>query len=103
MFHRAGMREPELNVPVTFDGGGWMLEGDFVWRRERVIGEYQGAHHATIRQRGVDHSRRLLAEDDGWTFLEVFADDVFTRSRRIGTLKRFAAALGVAPAQLHLW
>lgn len=71
MFHRAGLPEPELNALVTFDGGGRMLEGGFVWRRARVLDEYQGAQHATIRQRGVDHSRRLLAEDDGWIFLEV--------------------------------
>ncbi|KGN41369.1 hypothetical protein N801_07415 [Knoellia aerolata DSM 18566] len=103
MFHRASLPEPELNVPVMFEEGGWMLEGDFVWRRQRVIGEYQGAHHATIRQRGVDHSRRLLAEDDGWTFLELFADDVFTRSRRIATLTRLGATLGVPAGDLHLW
>lgn len=108
MFHRGGLPAPELNVSVRFDdesgseGGGWMLEGDFVWRAQRVIGEYQGKHHKDIRQRAVDVARRHLAEDEGWTFVEIFAGDVYVRPKRISMLRRLARELGVPKADLNL-
>ncbi|KGN30919.1 hypothetical protein N802_05845 [Knoellia sinensis KCTC 19936] len=109
MFRRGGLPSPELNATVTFeshdgDGGtaGWLLEGDFVWRAQKVIGEYQGNHHAAISQRAVDVARRHLAEDEGWTFVEIFAGDVYTRSKRISMLRRLGRALGVSEADLNL-
>lgn len=107
MFERAGLPTPELNVAVEFDGGegngaGWMLEGDFVWRDQRVIGEYQGKQHGEIRQRAIDVARRHLAEDEGWTFVEIFAGDVYTRPKRIAMLRRLGRALGVPPSDLNL-
>lgn len=108
MFHRGGLPSPELNVNVEFDNGeadggaGWMLEGDFVWREQRVIGEYQGKHHKEIRQRAVDVARRHLAEDEGWTFVEIFAGDVYTRPKRIAMLRRLARELSVPPEDLKL-
>lgn len=109
MFWRGGLPTPELNVEVSFDDaeagtgrGGWMLEGDFVWRQQRVIGEYQGKHHEDICQRAVDVSRRHLAEDDGWTFVEIFAGDVYTRPKRIAMLRRLGRALGVTESELRL-
>ena len=79
-----------------------MLEGDFVWRRQRVVAEYQGEHHKTIGQRAVDVARRHLAEDEGWTFVEIFAGDVFTRAKRIAMLRRLGRALDVPEGQLNL-
>lgn len=108
VFARAGLPTPELNVAVHFNGadddttGGWLLEGDFVWRKQRVIAEYQGKHHATIGQRAVDATRRSLAEEEGWTFVEVFAGDVYTRPKRIALLRRLARALGVPDSALTL-
>lgn len=108
MFHRGGLPAPELNVDVEFDDGGgqgaagWMLEGDFVWREQRVIGEYQGKHHKDIRQRAIDVSRRHLAEDEGWTFVEIFAGDVYTRPKRIAMLRRLGRELGVPTSTLNL-
>ena len=109
VFARGGLPDPELNAAVHFDadvrgdeGGGWMLEGDFVWRRQRVMAEYQGEHHATIGQRSVDVARRHLAQDEGWTFVEVFAGDVFNRAKRIAMLRRLGRALGVPDVDLNL-
>ncbi|MFC7487106.1 hypothetical protein ACOCJ7_00815 [Knoellia sp. CPCC 206453] len=112
MFHRGGLPAPELNVSVEFEdgagegavdgGAGWMLEGDFVWREQRVIGEYQGKHHKEIRQRAVDVARRHLAEDEGWTFVEIFAGDVYTRPKRIAMLRRLGRELGVPDSDLNL-
>lgn len=107
MFQRGGLPTPELNVAVEFEdaggsGAGWMLEGDFVWRDQRVIGEYQGKHHRGIGQRAVDVARRHLAEDEGWTFVEIFAGDVYTRPKRIAMLRRLGRALGVPGSDLDL-
>ena len=95
MFHRAGFPEPQLNASVYFDDGGWLLDGDLVWREQRVIGEYQGRDHASIRRRSYDASRAGLAHDEGWTLLELYAEDVYRAPRRRDTLRRFGAAMGL--------
>ena len=102
MFVRAGFPEPAVNLPVLAGGGDWLLEGDLVWEEQRVIGEYQGRHHASIRQRSHDASRMALAVDEGWTVIEIFHDDVVRPPRRVACLRRFATALGLDPGRLHL-
>ena len=102
MFHRAGFPEPLVNEAIRDEAGQFLLEGDLVWRAQRVIGEYQGQHHASIRRRSADSSRASVAEDHGWTVLEIFAEDVHQRPRRMACLTRFARALGVDPATLRI-
>jgi broad specificity phosphatase PhoE len=98
VFLAAGFPEPRLNAAVRDQAGGWLLEGDLVWEKERVVGEYQGEQHAALRQRAVDAQRRHLAEDAGWTVLEIFHEDVVRPARRHTLLQRFARALGL-PAE----
>jgi hypothetical protein len=97
LFVRHGLPEPELNVAVTArDGSGFLCRSDFVWRDWRVIGEYQGEHHFGGYERGDDDiARRLLAEDDGWKYVEITKSDVFHPARRHGLLQRLARYLGV--------
>ena len=102
MFRRAGLPEPAVNRPVFHRDGQWLLEGDFVWEAERVIGEYQGSDHASIRRRSHDASRQALAQDDGWRLLEIYAEDVYRPARRVDCLRRFAAALGLDPSSLDI-
>jgi hypothetical protein len=102
MFHRAGFPEPELNAPVRDAHGGWLLEGDFVWRRQRVVGEYQGADHRTRKRRSADSSRATTAEANGHRVLEIHAEDVFGGARRRACLRRFARALELDPADLTI-
>lgn len=98
---RAGLPEPELNVAIS-GHGGWLLEGDLVWRRERVIAEYQGEHHGGRRRRSMDEARRALAEDEAWTVVEIYAEDHHHPPRRRALLRRLAGHLGVDPASLEL-
>jgi hypothetical protein len=85
VFHRAGFPEPELNGAIHASDGGWLAEGDLVWRAQRVIGEYQGAGHAGIRNRSLDAYRNGSLVDKGWTVLEIFAEDLAEGTRRVGS------------------
>jgi len=102
MFVRAGFPEPSLNTSVLDVDGGWLLTGDLVWEKKRVVAEYQGATHAPIRQRSHDADRMAVAVDDGVRMFEVFAEDVFDSRRRIRLLTRIAKALGLDPGQLRI-
>ena len=77
MFVHAGFPEPEVNADVFDAHGGWLLEGDLVWRRQRVVGEYQGVDHASIRRRSADASRATSAEAEDYRILEIYSEDVF--------------------------
>ena len=102
MFHRAGFPQPELNAPVRDAHGGWLLEGDFVWRRQRVVGEYQGSDHGSIKRRSADASRATTAEANDYQLLEIYAEDVFGGARRRACLRRFARALELDPSTLSI-
>lgn len=60
MFREWGLPEPELNVDVH-DESGWLATVDYLWREQRVVGEYYGeVHAASWRQ---DLGRTGLLED----------------------------------------
>lgn len=102
MFVRAGFPEPEVNAALTDQAGEWLAEGDLVWREQRVVGEYQGADHASRRGRSRDASRRTSLEGEDWTVLEIWAEDVLLGGRRTACLLRFAHELGIDPRRLAL-
>ena len=102
MFVRAGFPEPMVNRDVHGRDGQWLLEGDLVWEAQRVIGEYKGRDHASIRQRSYDADRRAVADDEDWTVLEIYAADVYQPGRRTACLRRFARALGLDPVGLMI-
>ena len=102
MFVSAGFPEPEVNAPLTSSSGEWLGEGDLVWRPQRLVGEYQGEHHAARRRRSEDAFRRALVEDHGWRLKELWAEDVRRGARRVATLTSFARALDLAPATLRI-
>lgn len=102
MFVGAGFPEPEVNAPILDGAGTWLLEGDLVWRRERVVAEYQGSDHAARERRSADAHRAGLARDQGWTVVELFAEDVLRPARRITTLVRVARELGLDVRDLRI-
>jgi hypothetical protein len=102
MFHRAGFPEPALNSAVYDSNGGWLLEGDLVWHKHRVIGEYQGADHASRKRRSADSARTGLAGDEDHTVIEIYAEDVYGRARRRTLLRRFARAMSLDAATLQI-
>lgn len=102
MFVRAGFPEPEPGGVIHDEAGEFLAEGDLVWRRERVVGEYQGADHAQIGRRSIDANRRHLLEDCGWTVRELFAEDIYRRPRRVATMEAVARLLGLNPSTLMI-
>ena len=102
MFVRAGFPEPEVNADVLDSHGGWLLEGDLVWHQQRVVGEYQGSDHASLKRRSADASRTTSAEAEDYRILEIYAEDVYRRARRRACLIRFARAIALDPSRLRI-
>jgi GNAT superfamily N-acetyltransferase len=102
MFVDAGFPEPEVNAPLTDAVGGWLAEGDLVWRRQRVVGEYQGEQHADRGRRSADAFRQGLVESHDWQVKELWAEDLHRGPRRRWTLNSFAQALHLDPATLRI-
>lgn len=72
-----GLPEPELNGLITDAHGGFLAYGDLVYRRERVVVEYDGwQHERDARQRQHDLRRRELLEAEGWRVVVVTVADL---------------------------
>jgi len=74
-FRAAGFPEPELNVAVRDRVGRWLGLGDFVWRAQRVVAEYDGDYHFTVAQRRHDQLRRRAMRTGDWTVIELNGAD----------------------------
>lgn len=97
LFGRAGLPEPELNVDIHDPDGGWLATGDFVWREDMVVGEYQGEAHFGDYARGdKDVVRRRALEAIGWMYVDFTKDDYFRGPRRLELVRRVAGGLGRA-------
>lgn len=75
--HSAGLPEPEVNVDIYDDHGGWLARGDLVFRKWKVLVEYDGwQHERDAEQRQWDHLRREQLEAAGWRVIVVTAEDM---------------------------
>lgn len=93
LFARGGLPEPELNAPIFDDAGEWLAFGDLVWRKRRVVAEFDGDYHRTDRRQWqIDVARRESVQESGWTYLQLtarmvtvpaYADRLVTRLRRL--------------------
>jgi len=66
-FVASGLPAPELNQDGFDNEGIWLGRVDMLWRKQRVIVEYEGDQHRTDRlqwQRDIERVRRLEAA--GW-------------------------------------
>jgi very-short-patch-repair endonuclease len=55
---------------------GKRYRADIAFPAQRLVLEYQGGHHQDTEQWRKDVTRRAALEADGWTVLEIAADDV---------------------------
>lgn len=104
MIVRAGLPQPELNVHIVSRSGRWLAMGDFVWRQQRVVGEFNGVEwHEGPEQHEHDGIRRGGLERDGWTVVDIVADDVFEANSRTAKLSELADELGSDLRSLRLF
>lgn len=103
----ARLPEPEVNGWIINDAGIAIARGDLVYRRYKVIVEYDGWHHERdALQRQKDHLRRERLEAAGWTVIVVTAADL---KDPLGIVRRVHAALaaggycGPAPVMSTTW
>ncbi len=75
--HSAGLPEPELNADIHDEHGRWLARGDLVYRRWKVVVEYDGwQHERDAAQRQWDHLRREQLEAAGWRVIVVTTADL---------------------------
>ena len=78
-----GLPEPEVNVDILDDHGTWLARGDLVYRRWKILVEYDGwQHERDAAQRQRDHLRREALEAAGWRIIVITVEDM----RRPGTV-----------------
>ena len=102
LFAHAGFPEPEVNADVHDDHGGWLGEGDLVWRERRIVVEYQSEYHVDRRQRSRDSAKASAFLGAGWTVHEMWAEDCGPGVRQVTFLRRVARSLAIRPGDLGL-
>ncbi len=68
---RAGLPEPEVNVPIITDDGGRHHEPDLSYRRYRIGIEYEGEQHGEELQIVRDIARSERYAQLGWTEVRI--------------------------------
>jgi hypothetical protein len=93
----AGIPAAELNAPIEEAGTlRYLGSPDFVWRRERVVLEYEGDQHRTDRaQFRYDIVRYDDLMADGWRVIRATGDHL-TRAGRLEIVHRVRTALAIA-------
>jgi hypothetical protein len=90
---RAGLPEPELNVPLYGADGSYLGKPDVVYRRQRVVFEYEGDGHRERKQFRYDVERYERLSDEGWVVVRVTGDDL-KGDRRERLVERARSRLG---------
>lgn len=92
---RAGLPEPEVNCAITDHLGLKIATGDLVYRRFRVLVEYDGEQHRTDEEQyhwDVDRLDRIMEE--GWRVIRINKSHL--RSRPASVLRKVETALRAA-------
>jgi hypothetical protein len=90
---RAGLPEPEINVPRRTRHGDWLGTPDLSYGRQRIAVEYEGDHHRSDRRqwrRDIERCARFV--DDGWAYHRV-TDDHLAPPLAQGFLRRLSRDL----------
>lgn len=96
---RAGLPEPEVNVDIFSADGMFLGRGDLVYRKWRVIGEYDGdLHRSDSGQYEKDVGRLEGFGADGWRVVRV-TGPAFSSDRQacVARIERALRAAGWRP------
>lgn len=74
-FTRAGLPEPEINVPLIGENGQRFHAPDFQWPAWKICAEYDGRTHAEVDQVPRDIARGIAATNAGFLELRLARDD----------------------------
>lgn len=97
----AGAPEPELNAPIYDEEGTLVAVADLLWRRHRLIVEYNGLYHVeSAAQRRRDEARRNRLECLGYRVIVVNRDDYYERHAE--TMDAILVALAEQAVRLGL-
>lgn len=96
---QAGLPAPEINADVHAADGTFLGCGDLVYRRRRVIAEYDGDHHrSNSRQYAKDVGRLERFGAHGWRVVRVTGPDFFADRRAcVGRIDKALRAAGWIP------
>jgi hypothetical protein len=78
---RAGLPEPELNVPISSEDGARHHEPDLSYRKYKVGIEYEGEHHGDEGQIVRDIARSEKYETLGWTEVRISKRHMFNEAK----------------------
>jgi hypothetical protein len=85
----AGLPEPECNLEIFDPHGLFLARGDLVYRRYKLLLEYQGDYHRTDKhQWRRDITRLARVEDHDWKILQYTDDDLKTPDELVARLER---------------
>jgi len=87
LLREAALPPPEVNGVIRDGEGRFLARGDLVFRRERVIVEYDGEVHAPMAQRAKDAARRARLRENGWIVVEVVGEDMHSPERVIARVR----------------
>lgn len=86
-----GLPEPEVNVRLYGADGRFLAESDLVYRRERVLIEYEGDGHREQQRFRRDITRVEVLQDEDWHVVRVTEHDV--KGNPAATIGRIERAL----------
>lgn len=95
MVAAAGLPMPEVNAEIRDPQGNFLARGDLVYRRWRIIVEYDGWYHErSAEQRRNDILRRERLEAAGWAVIVLTAADLRQPAGLIGRIWRVFVTRG---------
>lgn len=84
---RYRLPKPEFQQWIDLEDGGPMIRADFVWRRQRVIVETDGARfHGTAQARQRDPRRDQRATVAGWRPIRTTKKQIARRPHELGPI-----------------
>ncbi|MFC5928991.1 DUF559 domain-containing protein [Cryobacterium melibiosiphilum] len=92
---RAGLPEPEINGIIRNRLGVKIATGDIVYRRYKVLVEYDGGQHRTDEEQyhwDVDRLDAIMAE--GWRVIRINKSHLRTRNRAVFKVEKALTSAG---------
>ena len=93
----ARLPTPAINPDILDEYGQFLARADIAFEEYRVIAEYDGVHHAEMRQRAHDAARRAVLREHGWIVVEIVGEDMRYPHRVISRVKAALIERGWTP------